>query len=392
MIPLGLSATEQAAFHRALLASHEIDVRVDLLDLEERHLGRLTGRLLGGQVVGDADAEVTRSCQITLLDPLGRVDVGDPDRPEQVARFDRMISVSYGVWVDELDRWVRVPVFRGPVVKAPRKGPIVEIEALGKEHLLRNDGGIVHDYKANERRTDVIQNIARRMGERRMVIPSWTPRTSKRSVIPKLGFRSDPWPWIIKLAQSMRAQVWYDGLGTLRLRRIPVRPLWWFNERQLVTDPEVTAGDQGLINTVWVKGQPPEGKKWLVEAHGSLPAWHANSPQRLGRNGANRYLTEEISDDSIRTVYDAETAVARRLREVATQSFTVAFDCLPVPHLDVGDPAHLTSAAVTGNFRISTFTLPLTGEAMSIGYVRETRPRGIRTRHTRPKPKGAKKR
>ena len=379
MIPLGLSAAEQREFHRALNDSHDIDVRVALLDMEENALGDLSGWVLGGQVVADMDAEVTRSLQVTLLDP-GRRSGIDPDAPERSARLDRMVHVSYGVWVDALGEWVRVPVFRGPITKAGRDGAVLEVEALGKEHLMRTDGGIVHTYAAGRRRTSVIRDIARRAGERRMVIPTWAPRVSKKGGIPKLGKRSDPWPWLRKLADSMRGQIWYDGAGTLRLRKHPTRICWWWTEGSLLSEPRITTDDQAVINFVRVTGQPPEGKKWKIEGEAPLPAWHGHSPQRLGRRGVPRYLVEEIEDDSIRTSRDAQAAADRRIREVAVESYSAEFDCLPVPHLDLGDVCHLAWDDAPGAFRLRRFTLPLTaGEAMSVGYHRETR-RRLRSR------------
>lgn len=376
MIPLGLTASEQRAFHRALTDSHDIDVRITLLDLEEHYIGDLSGWLLGGQVIGDMNAEVTRSAQVTILDPGGRSGI-DPDMPERAVRHDRMLSISYGVWVDELGRWVRVPVFRGPISRASRDGDVLEVEALGKEHLLRTDGGIVHNYAAGLTRTGVIEDIAKKMGERRMVIPSWAARTSKRSIIVNLGWQSHPWSWMQAAARSMRGQLFYDGSGTLRLRQAPTRTLWWIQESHLMTEPKVTVDDADLVNTVWVKGQPPEGKKEVIEARATLPAWHANSPERLGRNGAKRYLVEEIDDDAIRTKADAEKAAARRVKELMIESFQVECDVLPIPHMDLGDPMHLSWDDTPGVFRLEKFTLGLTAdEPMSLGYHRETRRRG----------------
>lgn len=373
MIPLGLTAAEQRAFHARLTDSHDIDIRVSLLDMEERHLGDLSGWLLGGQVVGDASAEVTRSAQVTILDPQWRSGI-DPDRPERTVRHDRMLAISYGVWVPEIDRWVRVPVFRGPVTRASRDGDVLEVEALGKEHLLRTDGGIVQNYAAGLRRTGVIRDIAKRMGERRMSIPTWAARTSQRSIIVHLGWQSHPWTWMQSAAESMRAQLFYDGAGTLRLRQRPIRTVWKIAESHVITEPKITTDDADLVNTVWIKGQPPEGKKWVIEARDYLPAWHANSPQKLGRQGASRYLVEEISDDAIRTVADAKKAAARWVKDRLVESYQVELDVLPVPHLDLGDPIYLGWDGNPGVFRLDKFTLPLTHDGvMSMGYARQVR-------------------
>ena len=100
MIPLGLTVAEQAEFHRTIKGLNDepidIDVRVHLLDMSERHVADLSSWLLGGQVVVEADGEVTRSCQVSLLDPERRAGI-DPARPGESTHLNRMLSVSYGV-------------------------------------------------------------------------------------------------------------------------------------------------------------------------------------------------------------------------------------------------------------------------------------------------------
>lgn len=372
MIPLGLTASEQAAFHRALLDSHDIDVRVSLLTLEEDPAGDLSSWILGGQVVVDNYEAVTRSCQLTVLDPEGRAGI-DPDRPGDSTYLDRMISVNYGVWVSELDRWVRVPVFRGPIVKASRDGDVLEIEALGKEHLLRGETGWTKMYPANSFRTWVIRDIAYRSGERRMSVPDWKPRTSKSTVMVKIRQQSVPWDWMQVAAKSMSGNLWYDGAGMLRLRKNPTRQSWTFTEDQLLSVPKVTVDDQELFNAVWVKGQAPEGKKFVVEARGQLPASHPNSPVSLGRHGARRIMTDFIEDDSIRTSLEALGVVNRRIRELQIARYEVEFECLPVPHLDPHDVALLAWDEMPTTFRLRRWTLPLVaGESMAVGFARMT--------------------
>lgn len=377
MIPLGLTAREQAAYHRALVGSTgegiDVDVRVSLLTLEEKHLADMSQWLMGGQVVA-ADGEVSRSCQISVLDPTKRFGL-DSDRPGQAAGLARMISVTYGVWVDELDRYVRAPVFRGPIAKVVRDGDMLEIEALGKEHLMRGAAGFTKVYAAGLTRTGVIRDIARRCGEKRMHVPSQKAKTGKNSIMVSLDRTSVPWSKMTAAAKSMRMSLYYDGAGTLRMRRNPTRTSWWFKEHHFVTEPKITLSDD-VVNTVYVKGTAPEGKKKLVESRGYLPAWHAHSPQKLGRNGANRYLPEVIEDEELRTQAEADWARDQRLRELMVESFEVAFDCIPVPHLDRMDVCHLGWGDHPMAFRVRSFTLPLDGSAMSVGYIRETRRRG----------------
>lgn len=391
MIPLNLTASEQAAFHRALVTDHDIDIRVSLLDLEEKHLGDLSGLVMGGQVVA-SDGEVSRTCQVSILDPENSTGV-DNDRPGQAAGLSRMISVTYGVWVDDIGaegEWVRVPIFRGPITKVSRDGDTLEIEAMGKEHLLRSPAGFTKVYAAGLTRTGVIKDIALRCGERFMHIPQQKARTGKNSIMVKLDRDSVPWSSMAAAAKSMRMSLYYDGAGMLRLRRQPTRTSWWFKEDHLLSEPKISLGDEDVINTVHVKGSPPEGKKKLIESRGSLPKWHGHSPWSLGRNGVPRYLVEVIEDDEIRTQADADYARDVRLRELFVESYEVSFDCLVIPHLDRMDVCHLGWSDFPMAFRVRSFTIPLKAdESMSIGYVKDTRRRGGPKWRARPKAKKA---
>lgn len=408
MIPLGLTADEQAEFHKVIKGlvvdpatgkpGIDIRFRVHLLDMEEKYLSDLSSWLVGGQVVVDSTAEVSRSCQLSLIDPGGRAGI-DPETPGTSTHLDRMISVNYCVWVaaiGDAGEWVNVPVFRGPMSKVSRDGDVIEVEALGKEHLLRADAGWSHTYAAGLTRTGVIRDILIRSGERRYVVPSWKPKTGKSSIMPKIGTpppkgfkrgggngsgdkrnlwdRSHPWTWILAIARSMRAQVWFDGGGTFRMRLKPTRSSWTFTEPTLLSLPKITVDDEEVFNHVLVIGAPPEGKKGVVESYGSIPASHPNSVQALGRNGVYRYLVDTIEDGEIRTTLDADKARDRRLNELVVETYTVEFECLTVPHLDAGDLCRLAWDEAPGSFRATTFTIPLTGEEpMSVGYSRETR-------------------
>ena len=373
MIPLGLTAREQRAFHRALRTEgYTLDVEVELLTMSEKHVTTLNNIILGGQIVVSGDEFISRSLQMTMF---ANPETGiNPDRPEEAVYLNRMLSVTYGVWVDEINRWVRVPVFRGPIVKASLDGNVLDIEALGKAHLMRGESGFTKVYRAGLKRTNVIRDIARRSGERNMVIPDWSPKTGKKTVMVKVGPMSRPWTWMRIPALSMRGQIFYDGAGTLRLRKVPVRPSWTFTPDQLLSEPKVTVDDEQVFNRVLVKGQPPEGKKGVVEAEGEIPRSHANSPFKLGRNGWHRNITDVIEDSDIRTNKDARAARDRRLREILQTTLSVEFNCKPVPHLDANDVAYLDWSEWNGEFRVSEYTLPLmAGEPMAVGYRYVTR-------------------
>src|SRR5690606_36310250 len=132
---MDLTGAELRAFTRALRSTHERRVRVSVQNLNGETLSTLTNRILDGQVTGDLSADVTRTLTMSILDPNHSLNF-DTDSPDDGALFmDRMLKVHYAVRVDELSRWVSVPVFTGPITRLDRKGDVVDVEAQGKEAL-----------------------------------------------------------------------------------------------------------------------------------------------------------------------------------------------------------------------------------------------------------------
>ena len=66
------------------------------------------------------------------------------------------------------------------------------------------------------------------------------------------------------------------------------------------------------------------------------------------------------------------------------ESVDVTFDSLPIPHLEEGDAVRVATDKFNGNFRLSQFALPLNAAGdMSIGYVRNVKPRKAMIRQRR---------
>ena len=381
MINLGLSSADQRKFEAALSSSNPrriIDVAVTITDLEHGHISTVSDRLLDGQVNIDTTAEVSRSATLTLLDPDHTVGFDSDDPLDGQAYLDRMIRVEYGVYVDEVG-WVRVPIFHGPVVGVSRDADVLEVEAHGKEALARRASWKPRSFAKGLTRVGVIRAIMTELaGENRFILPSgWTARLAKPL---SLGRQSSPWSHALILANSMRAQIFYDGAGNLRLRKRPVRHVYTFRDGPggvITTAPKLAYEDRDLINTVHVKGGVPKGAKSKVESAAYVPSWHAQSPRRMGRNGVARYLVEVIEDDTLRTQKAADSAASRRIRELLLSTATVSFDCLPIIHLEEDDVVRIESEALSMTFRINQMSIPLAHSGVaSVGYLRRVTFRG----------------
>lgn len=370
MIDLGLSRAAQKALVRTLAADHLVDVQVGVLDMEHRWLSSLNGRITGGQVNIDADADVTRQLQLTFVDEQRRMRVDTPDgRPE----LRRMIRVRYRVLVEDVvGDWVSIPVFTGPITRVSRDGEVVTLEAMGKEHLILGPTWRSKVYQKGSNRVAVVRSILRDLtGERRIRFPKgWRYRTSKVITMKK---DSSAWEQVQSLARGMRVQLFYDGRGFARMRRRPVRTSFTFTDGDggtLLSTPKVSESSQDVVNLVRVVGAVPTGKKNPLVFTDKLPGSHPHSPQQMGRHGEPRYLPEQIDDDSLRTQKEVEDAARRRLQEIKLDEQLVTFDCLPMPLLEEGDLFTIDAKDVKVTGRVSQMVIPLGHEGRStLGYL-----------------------
>lgn len=371
VIPLGLPRHKEKALLRALVQDHEVDVWCSILDMEHRHKGTLNGRVTGGQVNIDADADVTRQLQLTFVDESASIRVDSDDgRPA----LDRMIRVHYKVHVRELDEWIGIPIFTGPITSVERDGEgEVTVEAMGKEYLAQSPAWKTRSFRKGTQRVSIIRTVLRDTGERRLRLPEdgWNSRTKRINNVTKDTL---PWNMAQAAARGLHAQLFYDGRGFARLRRRPVRSSFTFTDGDggsiLSTPTTSEGGGEDVFNTVRVIGATPEGKKNPLTFTDSLPASHPHSPQALGRWDVPRHIVDEIEDDTLRSMAEVKAMVARRLREIQLDEQTVTFDALPIPLLEEGDRFVVDAKGVKVNARVSQLSIPLGHDGpMTVGYI-----------------------
>lgn len=384
MMTLGLTATERSAYEKALRSSHVRRIDVDVLNLDGDVLSAISPVLLGGQVNVDLDADVTRSASLQFLDPRHALNF-DTDSPDDGALYaDRMIRIRYGVHVEALGRWVWCPVFVGPVTKLSRAGDVVQVEAQGKEALVRGAIWRPLTLKKGAKVTDAIRTLMRdRGGETQFDFPDLGTRLPKARSLDRLA---EIWATARSLARGLNRQLFYNGAGRLVLRSLPGSVVYTFTTGtggDVVADLNVSYELGDVKNVVEVKGQPPKGKKERVRAVATAPPSHPLSPARLGREDAPRYLVEAIEDSSIRSnkaaQERAEAILNDRLREVVE----VTFDSLPIPHLDPGDLVRVKTDELSVTFRLRQFSIPLSSDGaptMPVGYLKKTTPNRRRIR------------
>jgi hypothetical protein len=395
VLTLGLTSGERRAFEEALRASHTRKVEVDVLDLNGKVLSSISSVILDGQVNVDADAEVSRSLTLSFLDPAHALNF-DTDSPDDGAVYaDRMLRVRYGVHVEKLGRYVWVPVFEGPVTGLSRDGAVVQVEAQGKEALVK---GAVWKPLTLKKGMSVVGALRtlmeQRGGETKFNTPSALNAAGKHITLPKtisLVRLSNIWTNAKRLARSINRQLFYNGAGVLVLREWPSAVAFTFTQGDggaIISEPSIKYELGEIVNVVEVNGQPPAGKKGAIHAVAIAPRSHPLNPVRLGRTNAPRYLVEVVDDSDIRSDAGALRVAKRTLEDRLLEAVEVSFDSLPIPHLDPGDKVRLRTDSFSVTFRLRKFSIPLApsgAPAMSVGYLKRLTP----TRRQR-KRKGSK--
>lgn len=352
-----------------------VAARAIVLDRNEKPIGSAIP-IIAGSVSVDAGADVTRSAELHAIDPnrvLG-FDAGSPGNGSLYA--DRYVEISYGV-ADSSRVLAWTPIFRGPVVRFDRSHPEVTISAQGKEMLglapnLPLFKGEAINIPKGTRVDTALRRIAAGLGEApgRITIPQIPARIKERV---SLGRTSEPWRILRKLAADHGGfQAFYDGRGTLRVRKTPPRPVWTFDS-EILTFPTVTydlGGD--FRNIVRVVGKPKSGKNAKPPSYTAEPPTNDPlSPYSLRRNGVPRSIAEylEVEETEAPKVrHIAEVELARRMR----QSVAITFDALTVPGLEENDPLEVVIPGESSSlaFVARTFSIALGTDQMTIGQTR----------------------
>lgn len=401
MLSLGLETDVKAAFLDTLTRSHRIRVTVDVLDRNEEPLRSLVVRVVDGALTMERAADITRSLRMTVYDPDRALHL-DSNSPGDSALFaDNLLAVRYGVHIAELDEWVDVPIFHGPLTKLERSGALVEVEAQGKEAYGLDPHFATQGYSlpAGARVDNAIRAVLRRIGEERFDLPVMAKKLPRiRTVDPE----DEPWD-VVKFGwegaevrykgkgkkrrrKSRRVEfhglaslqgsyeIFYNGRGQVCARKRSRNPVYTFSIGQnLVSEPHVSWDALASRNHVVVTGakitvgKKPNRHQVQLRKSATLQATHPLSPSKLGRNGERRFLTEFVTAEGLKTEADVKARANRILSERVREGTVASFEALPVPFLEEGDTIRLVTDAYTLDVPLGAFTLPLTPGPMTVG-------------------------
>lgn len=369
MIPLGLSAAEQAAFERGLCSDHQVRVGVQVLDMDHGVVGRASDKTLSGQVDFDATQVVKRSASLEVSDPDNALGLDSGQAWVSSLYLDRMVQIHRGVWSHEFPRWVNVPLFTGPITSVRRSGDSFSITAHDKSALVVGKCSMNRAWPKGTRKTDIIRQMLQMAGERFIDIPTMPDKVTTPVV---LTSQDDIWSRASELAATLGAvRLVYNGVGyaTLRPRTSAVR--WRFEGGtggSLLSRPQVGFDTQATRNLVVVAGGIPAGGKRRIQSVREAPANHPLSPGKLGRGGAKRWLREDIADDAITSQKAADALAQARLDELLMAGVDLQCEALVIPHLEPHDVVEVQDGDVRVAVALEKATIPLSADGrMSIG-------------------------
>ena len=379
MINIGLSSADLKLFQKSLYSppGYNLKITVQILDLNHTYLGDVSSRLIGGQVNKSFWDIVTSGATLELLDPDNQVGFDTTNPSEGALYADRMVRIVYSVFSTFLPRWVDVPIFCGPVIKADRNGAILSVECQGKESLYvaPQMTWASKTYKKGEKLVSALRDLLGNIGgETKFDLPEWA-RTLKKDY--SLTTETPTWDMVRKLVGSrLVQQAFYDGRGYFRLRECPTIPIFTFSEDVMTSVPKLAFESAEIRNTVRVKGATTSTGQIIANAE--LSASDANSSTSLGRKVGSvvkkRRLVEVVEDTDLNTKTEAQKEANDTLDSLDLQNITFDFDSFVIPHLEPGDVFTIGTRSFGRNLRAKEFSIPLKAGAQSNGTYRRLVP------------------
>lgn len=344
----------------------QTDLRVNVLDLDHKHLGSIGGRLLDGQVLLSRRSDVNFSANLTLVDI--DTDLADLD-------LRHLISVQHGVLTEDYG-WLWLPAIVGRIAATSDDGDLAELTLHDKSSFGLLPGAPERTWEEGMPVGRAIHDMFEDIGETRFSIPR-----SLRTGGPKLARDVDsggpdennaPTRVARRMARG-RLHFFFDQRGRCTVRRPMGKPVLTWTEAEGTSrirwDRDLTT----IRNYVIARGRKG------VRARVSAPPRHLFSPQTLVRGGKPTRLVHYFTDESIARERELERAAERELNRMLRERSEAQFACPPT---FLAGPFDLVRAERSdgrfGEFWLSEASLPLGEGDMTVGYqqVRGRRRRG----------------
>lgn len=396
MQPLG-SAALMAAYRERITASHDYDLLVDVLSMNEKPL--YPAVLIDGQINIQRDAGVRRTGTLTLLDPDSglNLDTGSPSKGALFA--NKMVRVRHVVDVPGFGNVISTPIV-GPISRLNRNGATIDIEIQDKTALAILGCPPLTVTKGMNSVAAIVKIMRERTGEDRFRVPSGTRHRLTRNYSVAWPDESSPWAVCSAIARAAGLQLLYSCDGYLTLRPRLTQSVFEFGALNLTSAVSGDSDFAGFVNYA----RATAGDKIVRTAEAPVDHPMAPGNAEFMRNGVKRYLPSlaDVNDPGDRPErpgtkrrkaskaqlkkfgiemekYATEVSTARALAQATANSLLAAglpmnanLACSTVPafHLDVDDPVKLTTPTDTTILPFSEASIPLVSGDMSLGLLR----------------------
>lgn len=374
MQQLGLSAADFKQYVTHLRsASIGVTIQARLLDLAGGLREQMFG-VIGGTINVDTTqaGQPVRSATLILSDPNHSM-AWDSDSPGLgAATINNQIRLEHVTYVPALGRRVVCPLMTGPVSADKgftRSGSQVTLNVDGRETLMLGQAFRTKSYGKGSKRTDALKDIL------------WFYGGSPTGLIPDLparlpaplsiGRTTVPWEAAQQLARGLNRQLYFNAAGQAVLRPIPGHATHIVRE-----------GDNGpyfsdVLGEVQVNWGLTSGWYNVVEVIGATantraiaypPTSHMLHPQNMGANGAWNVRLHTETNNTVRTVPEAQARANTLMNEMLMTSAQVTAITKCFPFLEEDDVVRFQLSSGDTNQRLSKMSIDLAGTGMSLGY------------------------
>lgn len=355
------------AFLRAVRQSHISMVRVEIYDVANNQVIS-TASPIDGEVTIDNRRSIRRQCSLTFIDSDGTL-VPKNNRSAIFLPYNRELRVYRGVqFADGTEELVPLGVFGLTDVNITDTAQGVKIEVQGSDRSLKLQKAKFTDNSfyisdGTPKETAITQILRNRYPQVKVIFPATNQVTTM--LYPTLDQSSDPWKESLKIAESAGMDLYFDALGTCRMRPIPDPdvdlPVQVYTDEvdSVMTQLSRSLSSADTYNGVIYTG---EGTNLSIGVIGT--AWDENPA-----SPTYRYSYGEVplfkSSPTILTVGEATAAAQAELKKVLGSSEKIQWDQIVNPAHDVYDIVKIVrgKSGVDRNLVIDAITIPLSPSA-----------------------------
>ena len=350
-------------FKTLIRKSHVTKVKVEIYDIANGTI-LSEAQPINGEITIDSRRSTRRQCSIEFVDTDGSL-VPTNKISSILLPYNRELKVYRGVvFADGTEELVPLGVFILTSVEITDTANGIKITVTGSDRSLRvqrakftNHNFYIADGTAKE--TAIADMLKDRYPQIKIDFPATNQTTP--IIYPTLDQSSDPWRESQKIAESAGMDLYFDEVGTCRMRPIPdpdkgeALETYEDNVDSVLVQLSRSLSTDESYNYVIYTG---EGTNLSIGVIGE--AWDDNPA-----SPTYRYTYGEVplfkSSPTVLTVAEAEEAARAELRKVIGASEKISWDFIVNPAHDVYDLVKIvrSPSGVDATLMIDAITIPL---------------------------------